>query len=297
MTVGFVVLNYGPPDMALAACRSIAMRAAGAVLVVVDNFSTEDHAHRAREGVAALRREISGSCFFIGLPENRGYGPGMNVGLRFLFAEQGVGVAFAVNSDITVHRFEMAEVDMNSLVAVTLIENGQRRVGASRFLPWLCLRRPLEGDWAGNKGQVYVEGCFLGFSRVVFEAVGGFSEEYFLYFEELDLVHAYRRARGAFPNIVHASGIVVEHKHGGATGMGVGCARSALAEYWSARSRIVFARKWIRPFLVSALLYNALLAARGLMGRRFDLAKAVWVGTRDAWRFDLVARAARRKAS
>ena len=284
MTVAFVVLNFGPPAMALAACRSIVAAAPEAVLVLVDNFSSPDNARLAREGFEALDREPPGLSYFLGLPENRGYGPGMNAGLRFAFGEHGVDLAFAVNSDITLHRFELGNLPATGLVAATVVEHGRTRVGASRFWPWLCLRRPPGRDWPGNGGRVYVEGCFAGISREAFQTVGGFSEDYFLYFEELDFIYRYRRVHGFFPRVVHEPGIVVMHGHGGATGMGPGCARSVLAEYWSARSRIFFARNWLGPFLMSAVVYNALLAVRDLAYRRLDLARAVWAGTRDAWR-------------
>ena len=61
---GFSVLNYGPPAMAVRACRSIARHAPGAALVLVDNFSTADNAALARAGLAALRQEMPGPYFF-----------------------------------------------------------------------------------------------------------------------------------------------------------------------------------------------------------------------------------------
>ena len=145
-------------------------------------------------------------------------------------------------------------------------------------------------------GCVYVEGCFVGLSRSLFEATKGFSEDYFLYFEELDLVYKYRQRRGFFPRVTYAPAIIVEHIHGGATGMRKGVARSAFAEYWSSRSRIAFMRRHVPWFLCSGLAYNVLLALRGLLiGLRPELFRAVWKGTRDALRIsDRVPQAWRR---
>ena len=279
--VGFVVLNFGRPDMALRACASIAELVDQPHLVLVDNFSS-------KENRDAAEREISGmgrNCMFLPLPENRGYAAGMNAGLECLFESTDIDLAFAVNSDVMMRKFDLKIPDPGSecLLAVTVVEDGRSRVGASSFLPWLCRRRDVgsAGELSGP-GCVYVEGCFVGLSRSLFEVIEGFSEDYFLYFEELDLVYKYRHIRGSFPHVTYAPGIIVEHIHGGATGMRKGLARSAFAEYWSSRSRIVFMRRHMPWFLCSALTYNVLLALRALLGVRPDLAKAVWKGTRDA---------------
>lgn len=279
---GFVVLNYGPPEMALRACASIVEHVGQPHLVLVDNFSSEENRETAEREISRL----DGNCMFLPLPENCGYAAGMNAGMVRLFERAEISLAFAVNSDVMVWGFELKIPDPGDefLVAVTVIEDGRRRVGASSFLPWFCRRRPIESakDMDGTN-CVYVEGCFVGLSRPLFEATKGFSEDYFLYFEELDLVYKYRRLRGFFPRVTYAPAIIAEHMHGGATGMRKGVARSAFAEYWSSRSRIAFMRRHVPWFLCSALAYNVLLALRGLLlGLRPDLATAVWKGTRDA---------------
>lgn len=288
MRTGFAVLNYGPADMALRACRSIAEGAAGASLVLVDNFSTEENRRQARQGLEALERETGGAFFFLGLPDNLGYGSGMNAGLRFLFAKLPLDLVFAVNSDIELRQFDLGRGEdpgaQDALYCVTLREGGRTRIGASRFVPWCFVRCPVHGPRGLDRGPVYAEGSFWGMTRTLFERTGGFAEDYFLYFEELDFVYRYRSLHGHFPKIVHLSGVVAEHRHGGSTGMAPGSGRSTLAEYWSARSRVVFARRWTGPFLCSAMMYNALLALRDLAWGRRDLAQAVWEGSRDALR-------------
>ncbi len=288
MRTGFVVLNYGPADMALRACRSIAERAGGASLVLVDNFSTAENRRQARQGLADLEREAGGGIFFLGLPDNPGYGSGMNAGLRFLFARLPLDLVFAVNSDIELRQFDPGcgkNIEtQESLYCVTLREGGRTRIGASRFVPWCFVRRPVDDPRGLDRGPVYAEGSFWGMTRTLFERTGGFAEDYFLYFEELDFVYRYRSLGGRFPKIVHLPGIVAEHHHGGSTGMAPGSGRSSLAEYWSARSRVVFARRWTGPFLCAAMMYNAVLALRDLAWGRRDLARAVWDGSRDALR-------------
>lgn len=266
--------------MALEACRSLASLGLPSFKVVlVDNYSTEENRRLAQNGVNVLGRDF----FFLGLPENRGYGPGNNAGLRKLFGEFAVGFAFVVNSDIVVRGFDFESLPSiprgDAIYGVTLIENGRSRIGASWFSPRSFRRKDLvHGAEMHSRrgGVVYASGCFWGLSRSLFVNSGGFSEEYFLYFEELDFVYAYRSRHGRFPHLVLLPGIVAEHRHGGTTGISSRPqSRSLVAEYYSARSRMVFARKWNRPFLASACVYNGLLALRAAGLGRLDLTRAI----------------------
>lgn len=278
---GFVVLNYGPPEMAFRACLSIIEQVPLACVVLVDNLSTEENRAICQQTMSELQ---SPNCQLLAMPDNRGYAAGMNAGLNAIFGKEEVSLAFVVNSDVVLRKFKVpiCPGDMEALVAPTLITNGRRHSGLTQFIPLLCLRRPGARQDAYRDRCVYVEGCFLGMTRAFFRRTNGFCEDYFLYFEELDLVCRYRQMRGIFPEIVHAPEVVVEHLHGGVTGMRPGKDRSKLAEYWSARSRMLFFLRWYPRHLCVALLYNTALVLRDLSWARIDLAIAVWRGTRDA---------------
>jgi len=51
---------------------------------------------------------------------------------------------------------------------------------------------PLEAD--GPQAVDWVTGAFMGFSRELFERVGGFDEDYFMYYEDVDFCLRARRA-------------------------------------------------------------------------------------------------------
>lgn len=272
--------------MALRACASIVECVPGASVVLVDNLSTIENRQACEHGLSAMNLL---NCQFVPMPDNRGYAAGVNAGLSRIFYDNDISLAFAVNSDVEVKEFvtpQYADKD-ELLVAVTLIESGRKRIGAARFRPELCWRKHLGIADDLKSGCIYVEGCFLGITRSLFTRTQGFSEDYFLYFEELDFVYAYRDMTGAFPKVIHASGIIVEHLLGGSTGMRSDTNRSKLAEYWSSRSRVHFFLKWCPVYFYSAIMYNSLLFGRNILRLQFDLAKAVWAGSWDSlkgWR-------------
>ena len=74
--------------------------------------------------------------------------------------------------------------------------------------------------------------CFIG-TREVFEKVGMFNEDYFLYYEDADLS---MRIRSAGFKIAFAPDAIVYHKNAGSTG-GSG---SSLQDYYITRNRLLF---------------------------------------------------------
>lgn len=162
-------------------------------LIVVDNSSTDasaDIARRAGAQVVSLRRRS-------------GYGACVNAGARHT-----TGSRFAVlNPDITFDDadvFERLERHLDDptvgLVAPALVLPDGRIQDSARQIPTpldLVLRRRLNPERGAIRisGEVpwVVGACFI-VRREAWEAVGGFDERYFLYFEDVDLCWRMRRA-------------------------------------------------------------------------------------------------------
>ena len=78
-------------------------------------------------------------------------------------------------------------------------------------------------------------GAFYVIRRTVFAAVGGFDEDYFVYYDDLDL--SYRVQHKKYRSIFY-SDLQIYHKSGGTSASIPG-----LRNFYSWRSRLVYARK------------------------------------------------------
>lgn len=98
----------------------------------------------------------------------------------------------------------------------------------------------------------YVCGATMFTRRTYQELVGLMSEEYFLYFEELDWA---RRFTKYGYRLGYAKDVIVYHNEGAALGSGARTHRSELAERYGARGRLRFTTKFHPWALPSVLLY------------------------------------------
>jgi GT2 family glycosyltransferase len=120
----------------------------------------------------------------------------------------------------------------------------------------------------------YVTGATMVASRAFLEAAGPMTEDYFLYYEEVD----WASRRGRLP-IKLVDGAVVYHHGGTAIGSGTAARRaSPFANYFNYRNRRLFARRHLSGSGPVVVLYALLKAAQlSLMGAR-DEARAVLAG-------------------
>ena len=83
----------------------------------------------------------------------------------------------------------------------------------------------------------------------------GFDEDYFLYYEELDLIYKYKKKFNVFPKVVSLKQLKVNHlknklmidKNNNYT---------TTVDYWSSFSRMLFAKKNLPYLILNALTYN-----------------------------------------
>lgn len=211
---------------------------------------------------------------------NLGFAGGNNIGLRYLFRDPAIDYVWLLNNDTVIEPDSaaalVARMDATHNVGMcgTIVryyhrpEIVQARNG-SRFNLLTGQSRGIgEGELAStpfNPRKVaretdFVLGASLAVSRDFFNLVGPMTEDYFLYFEEIDW--AYRNA-GRFA-IGFAHGAVVYHKEGGSIGSSsTKGQRSLVSEYYLLRSRLGFIRRrapWLLP--VHWLLALAQIARR-----------------------------------
>jgi GT2 family glycosyltransferase len=231
--------------------RCVAALAAGdeagllARVIIVDNGSQDGSA----DDVAAARPlavDRAGRNLGFGAACNRGAAQGQAPYLLFLNPDTVVQDG-ALAAALRAFRPEIGLVGLRQLDAA-----GQVKRSCSRFptplafwiralgldrLARFAAYGPFMADWAHDESRAVdqVMGCFLLMPRSLFEALGGFDERFFLYYEDVDLaLRAFRQGRRSW---FETQGTIL-HRGGGASEQ-VPARRLCL----SLLSRLVYARK------------------------------------------------------
>lgn len=262
-TVGIVVLSWNGGGQTIACVESLRVQDyRDKFIVLVDNQSQPE------ERAALLRRygdDPDVQCCF--LDDNRGYAGGINAGLAAALDRQADLVA-VVTQDVTFSSGALglmvaAAADARvGIVGPQVIDAGNPRrvqsVGERVHVPLLCVPRTWL-RYRRHRRAPYtvggVLGCAMLLTRPCLQAVGGFDETFFAYYEEVDLC---LRARQRGFLIVCAPQAVVMHD--GMRGFAAGF--TALSAELKARNLIRLLRRWARPldYLVLAPTYVLLMA-------------------------------------
>lgn len=246
-------------------------------ILVCDNGSTDDSLqqikawaeHRAVSFNEYRRIEAESGSDFVADPmmtlirneENLGFAGGNNVGLRYALARGNFGYCWLLNNDTVVEPDALtqlvARVQQEPCVGIAgstirLYHNRDeiQALGGGRYFPWIGLPwhygrftrgwATIGRQWRAETWMNYVEGASMLVSRRFLEEIGLLSEEYFLYFEEVDWAI---RAKGHF-KLGYAPQSVVYHKVGGSIGTSSNPARkSFVCDFYNIRNRILFARR------------------------------------------------------
>lgn len=209
--------------------------------------------------------------------ENLGFAGGNNVGLRYLMARDNYDYVWLLNNDTVVDSDaldtlakRMAEKPDAGMCGSTLLRyHSPERVqvcgGAYHCswigLPWhfgqLCKRDNLTASAVVEKFSDYIVGASLFVSREFIETVGLISEDYYLYYEELDWAI---RAKGKFA-LAYASDSFVYHKVGASIGTSSDPRKkSATCDYYSIRNRIRITRRYF-PYAIVTVYIGLFCAA------------------------------------
>ena len=152
-----------------------------------------------------------------------------------------------------------------------------RHIGAGLEWPTLIRDADLRGQVENQLDYVY--GASVLVSRRFLQEVGLMSEDYFLYFEELDWAE---RARGRY-KMSYAPDSVVWHKEGAST-ISKQKVKSELADYYLIRNRVLYTRRY-HPSALLFILAGLIVSmgnriVRRQTGRIPLLIKAAWDGVR-----------------
>lgn len=213
------------------------------------------------------RIEGKSPLVLIGTGVNLGFAGGNNAGLRSALTDGECRYVWLLNNDTVVEPDallhlvrRMQEKPDAGICGSTLLfyhaPDVVQALGGATYNKWLGSNRHLGLFQSRSQSVVpeevekkmrYVIGASMLVTSAFLETVGLMSEEYFLYFEELDWI---ARAKGRF-SLAFADRCLVYHKEGRSAGTSSDPKQKSLrADYFSIRNRLVFTRKfypWALP--------------------------------------------------
>lgn len=225
--LGVIVVNYASHHLIERNLRITG----DLTVVVVDNFSTDAE----RAAMVALARARGWTCV---RSENHGFGDGANAGVSEALS-QGCEAVVIANPDLEIDSVQasqlaMAALDSAGIVAPLVVspdgepwgQLGTVDVRAGRVRSRVSL----------DANPSWISGACLAVSASTWRCLGGFSKDYFMYWEDVDLSVRCQRAGGS---VIVLDQITVVHEVGGTQGLG----RSRLYYYYNCRNRLVFAAR------------------------------------------------------
>lgn len=308
--IGVAIVAFNSADVIIGCLDSLfASEGAELRVAVTDNCSDDDTTALVRDWAA--RRAGSDPAFsFAELPAdtgaggpvaltllrsrfNGGYAHGVNAGLRLLLREPALDLFWVLNPDCEVtpeaaarYIAHGADGEFALMCGRTLYKDAPDRVqtDGGRVHPWtgVCsavnIGEPAAGAGMPDPASLdFIPGSNLVATRSFIERAGLMTEDYFLYYEEVDW--AFRR--GDLPLRI-VDDAIVYHYGGTAIGSGaVGRRATPFANYFNYRNRIRFLRRH-RPIAVPVgLAYAAAKAAQLALKGAGDEARALLAGAFD----------------
>lgn len=255
-----VVVSYGSSALLATNLTAVAAAAPDLDVVVVDNRTTEEE----RAAVTALCAEQGWRL--VAPPTNLGFGAGVNRG-AVVALEAGAEQLLLLNPDARLDADSIARLravvaaDPRVLAApvVTTPDGRMWSDGTDLYLDTGRMRASRKrGDVPTERVAPWLSGACLLVSRALWERLGGFDEEYFLYWEDVDLSWRAREAGATLTVVPDARAV---HDEGGTQGAGGRRARSGTYYHYNIRNRLLFAaqhlspadrRRWVRTALPEA---------------------------------------------
>ncbi|MDJ0337991.1 glycosyltransferase family 2 protein [Cryobacterium sp. PH31-O1] len=244
-SLAVVVVNFGSCALLEENLQPLSRSAPDLSVVVVDNFT--DAAEQARVSALAEREGWQ----HVLSPTNLGFGGGMNVGVAR--AQQSGRTQFLLlNPDAAIIADQVAR-----LIAVvrehplTLVSPRILRPdgtvwfdGSDLYLDDGRVRATRRrADHPGVRTTPWLSGACLLISDELWRRIGGFSDDYFLYWEDVELSQRVLHEGGA---VAVCAAAQATHAQGGTQGSGqhsAGLAKSYSYYYYNVRNRLVFAAR------------------------------------------------------
>ena len=239
-------------------------------VIVVDNKSGEETIFKIQERYPKFR--------FIFNEINGGFANGCNLGAK---NAEGDFLLF-LNPDTVVSEsdvkklFNTAKVNpgFSILSCKQVNENGKESIAYGTFPSFFNLTGFQRAIFRNRKAQTgsrlpdisfpdWVSGSVILIKKVTFKKLEGFDEDFWMYFEDVDLC---RRVRESGGEIAFCSNIIIEHNHGGSSRIDLKTTSLTKSEVYISRHVYISKHKTgFEKFLIQAFLVLNNLISGGIM--------------------------------
>lgn len=243
-----IVVNYGSAEL-LSSLKEIGRDLAPARIIIVDNYSTPEVRHLVKDLCASEERWTG-----VFPDTNTGFGTGNNLGAVSAVDAHASYLLF-LNPDASIDRASVLRLVAavqhdHLLLAAPTIRTSSGRIWSSGTD--LDLDRGSMSSWRRRTRQTsvatlpWVSGaCFLVHVDL-WHRVEGFDNDYFLYWEDVDLCARVRAVGGTVrvedhAHAIHDEGQTHQDHLKGKLG------KSATYYHYNIRNREMFAKKWLSP--------------------------------------------------
>ena len=257
--------------------------------------------HHAEQGGARRKTQL----VLIDCEKNLGFAGGNNVGIRFSLSQEDMAWCWLLNNDTVIERNALTElikkmtIRSNAGIAGSTVvyyhqPDKVQAFGGARYFPCLGVamhigrfrnHRHIVNELQIEKRMAYVMGASMFISRSFIKKIGLMSEDYFLYYEELDWA---LRAKKDFEH-VYAQDSIVFHKAGSSIGSSNSSSqRSLLADYYLMSNRLKITENFFPHCLISVRMFLFFELCIRLLQGRFKKANMIWLlitGQRDNIKF------------
>lgn len=271
LKIAIIILNWENVQATEACARSVldemerCTDKVNSQLWIVDNGSSED-------SVAALETWVNDAgderVSFIGNLENLGFSGGMNKGILAALGADQFDYIWLLNNDLTVEPGSLTALSHSALeepaVAIwgsTVIDADTNRIqcaGGCRYYRWLGKESRVYAGMstdglpdAENPKLDYIYGAAMLIRGDVLTRLQGLNEDYFLFYEELDLVEQLQQE----DKVAWCVGSNVWHKGGGSS---VTKAEKAFIAYHAALSAFKFTWRYYPVCLPTVVISRIL---------------------------------------
>lgn len=263
-----IIVNFGDPSLVAGNIGPEVDADADTLVVLVDNF----HSPGARADAELLCRE-RGWLFVASA--NDGFGAGVNRGVAAA-RRRGHHAFVTVNPDAVAPMHVLRELALQVTDdPLTLVSPFMDTAGGRPHFRGMQMHRrtgQMRSGWSDDDEDPdwanWLSGACLAFSALAVDRLGGFAEDFFLYWEDVDVS---RRARALGLRLEIRPDLLVVHDEGGTQEVVSARTKSATYYFFNIRNRMLFGRRHLRGrdwgrWILAAPRQSALIWMRG--GRR-----------------------------